>query len=336
MANLVDLKLTLLQTCKTNDTRAFEKIAASQSIPLEILNSCLQCACAYGATETAEMLIALGATINERTVSGDFNFSQQRSASFKHMSSSLAQENKIRYALPALHLAIQAGHYRTTDMLLSHGGDINFRSSEGLTPMHLACMSGDIKALEYLIRNKASVTLHDSKGSTPLLTAVSSGHLDVVVFLLNNHCYMGTAGLSQQKRVQLMKAKNNISSMSILHTVCTESQIEILKYLGTKKKFIQIVMQLMIDEKDNNNKTALHHAVEQKNIPLIEELIRCFDPNPNVQDQDGNTPYHYAVASKNQEIIALISQAGGKPDIKNRKGFSGRDMAKKYSLPLPR
>jgi ankyrin repeat protein len=46
---------------------------------------------------------------------------------------------------------------------------------------------------------------------------------------------------------------------------------------------------------DEKGKTALHYAAASKQPQLIEVLKR-FDADPNIQDNDGCTPLHISVA----------------------------------------
>lgn len=344
-----NFKSDVLVACKINDTRIIEQYANSNEFTPELLNSCLRVAAGHGATEVSSLLLGLGATINSRVTGGDLkNFSVGTSSTVTQNTIEVSNNKRkghnmvVRYLLPPLHLAVSEGHFHTADYFLSQGADINFRSADGLTPMHVACMDGELDSIEYLINNKASLTLQDSKGNTPLLAAVSAGQVHVVLYLLSNFvilrdngCYkVKILNLPQQQRVQLLKTKNGINSMTILHTCCNEDQYLMLTWIASRRKFLQVVSSGFVNETDNMGKTALHYAVEKGHMKMVKILIECLEADVNIQDFDGNTPLHIACRNKSTDLISVLLQSGAKVDIRNKKRFSQKDIAVRYSLDL--
>lgn len=56
--------------------------------------------------------------------------------------------------------------------------------------------------------------------------------------------------------------------------------------------------------------------------------------NPNIQDDYGNTPLHYSVYAKKEELVKPFLKANVNFTIKNKKGQTVRDIAKGKVLEL--
>ncbi len=93
----------------------------------------------------------------------------------------------------------------------------------------------------------------------------------------------------------------------------TKSQIysEIIKVIKDKQlqshKLIKLLMELKslnfdINSKRYRGRTLLHYAVKYQNIKTIKLLIKN-GVNPEICDDDYNTPLHYAIIKGNIEII---------------------------------
>src|SRR5262249_38704912 len=60
-----------------------------------------------------------------------------------------------------------------------------------------------------------------------------------------------------------------------------------------------------INEKDNKGKTLLFHAVSHNMGPLVNKLLDN-GADPNLADEDNNTPLHAAAKNGNPEITQLL------------------------------
>lgn len=121
--------------------------------------------------------------------------------------------------------------------------------------------------------------------------------------------------------------------------------------LGNIEEINKFILPFNINTKDENGDTPLHHAVTKiNNIPMIQLLINSnADPNivnnngetplhivsddydaalillnasadPNIIDKNGSTLLHYAVHDEHLEIIALLLEFGADPNIRNNEG----------------
>ena len=74
-----------------------------------------------------------------------------------------------------------------------------------------------------------------------------------------------------------------------------------------------------------DGKTPLHLAISSNNLASAEFLLRNDSVVANTQDNDGNTPLHYA---KNESFVKLLLEVGrANPNIPNERGFCAIHVA---------
>lgn len=74
---------------------------------------------------------------------------------------------------------------------------------------------------------------------------------------------------------------------------------------------------VMIDAKDHNDFTPLHIAVGQNHYDIVIELLR-HGADPNAQDDEGNTPLHFAAEGNNLKLLKCL--------VKNKYGSKKGDI----------
>jgi ankyrin repeat protein len=80
---------------------------------------------------------------------------------------------------------------------------------------------------------------------------------------------------------------------------------------------------LDVNRKGPQEKTLLHLAIEQGNIPLSQELIKK-GAEVNERDNKGKTPLQYAIAKRNQAAIALLQTSGAHQELPDKWQLQGR------------
>ncbi len=107
------------------------------------------------------------------------------------------------------------------------------------------------------------------------------------------------------------------------------ADLESAAYNGDKQKVIQILKTKPdINHRDSFGGTALHGAMFQKDLSIIEMLLDYgFDPNAK-GIRNGYTPLHDAVWATNIDAVKLLLRRGAKPDIKNNDGLTAYSFAK--------
>jgi len=76
-----------------------------------------------------------------------------------------------------------------------------------------------------------------------------------------------------------------------------------------------------LDELDSRGYGLLHDAASIGNVPFAQQLIQK-GANPNVLDKNGNSPLHWAVFYRKQEMICLLVKYGADLNLQNYDGES--------------
>lgn len=69
--------------------------------------------------------------------------------------------------------------------------------------------------------------------------------------------------------------------------------------------------------KDDYKRTPLHCALEFETEPKVIEFLLKNGANPNEQDDNGNTPLHYAAQNGDIESVKLLLAYNAKPNVTN-------------------
>ena len=82
-------------------------------------------------------------------------------------------------------------------------------------------------------------------------------------------------------------------------------------------------------EKSLSGRTVMHFAAMYGNNSAISYYLSNTFLSINAQDNDGNTPLHYANEKGYATTIELLIKSGAKTDIKNNAGLIASDLLKK-------
>jgi ankyrin repeat protein len=61
-----------------------------------------------------------------------------------------------------------------------------------------------------------------------------------------------------------------------------------------------------IDRQDEQGKTALHHAIENGNVAMVEALVKKYGADINAKDKKGKTPIFLAEGSVKNEVMDIF------------------------------
>ena len=109
-------------------------------------------------------------------------------------------------------------------------------------------------------------------------------------------------------------ALKHLTSQSHLNKVQL-NEMEIL-HVATKSGLIKVVKELLnleinIDHKNLDGKTALHLAAKHGYTEIVTELLsHCAKVDNETDDNDGNTALHLASENGHVEIVAILLQNG--------------------------
>eukprot|EP01087_Luapelamoeba_hula_P016302 TRINITY_DN500_c1_g2_i1.p1 TRINITY_DN500_c1_g2~~TRINITY_DN500_c1_g2_i1.p1 ORF type:complete len:416 (-),score=38.82 TRINITY_DN500_c1_g2_i1:110-1357(-) len=167
--------------------------------------------------------------------------------------------------------------------LADRGANMNIGDNLGLTPLHYAVTSDDLHLVELLVSKCADHLVTDNSGRSPYLIAKERSLSAILAFLARKT----PTGL-------LCNAAKN----------------------GDLAQVKQLLAQgVSIEQDDQNGKTALHWAVERKDVKMAALLID-MGANIGAKNQRGQTPVHYAGYQGSLEILKLMIAKEG-PEIIN-------------------
>jgi len=136
--------------------------------------------------------------------------------------------------------------------LIEQGAKVEHKNNKGWTALHSAARYGDAEAVNALLQHKADVETRTDYDSTPLILAASNNSLKVVETLVK-------AGSD-------VNAVDRNGKSCLIKAVLTKKPIEFAEFLVENEADINLC--------DNDRKSALHHAVDQLNLPYVELFLK--------------------------------------------------------------
>ena len=121
-------------------------------------------------------------------------------------------------------------------------------------------------------------------------------------------CFRGQS----EDALNLLKGKPPLNKVQL-------NEMEIL-HVATKSGLIKVVKELLnleinIDHKNLDGKTALHLAAKHGYTEIVTELLsHCAKVDNETDDNDGNTALHLASENGHVEIVAILLQNGANVD----------------------
>jgi ankyrin repeat protein len=230
-----------------------------------------------------------------------------------------------RKMLP-MDITVARNKFKTAELLIAHGADVNVKSKYGETPLHKA---GTKELAELLIKHGANVN-DKTPGNTPLYFAAGGSYREEVVEVLVAH----GADVSYK----------NPSGVTPLHTAVENNQEKTVAFLlkhgagvGAKDQNGTTPWDIVVREnKDEltpiflNNGTKLnlmskdgipdlHKAVTRGNKLMVGQLL-SHGAQVNTTDRNGDTALLLAISYFHNDIAKLLIEHGADVNVKSRSG----------------
>lgn len=176
--------------------------------------------------------------------------------------------------LGPLSIAVENGHPQLVQLLLEHGADVNRRYYGNRIPLHeITYWKKDhVEITQLLLAYGAEVNAVDSYRETPLHKAAREG-------------LTGTASLLLEKGAKL----DLINDME-------QTPLDLADHDGRKA-----VVRLLL---------SLHSAAKKGDLAAVKDLIKTYPQLINSRDLDGKTPLHHAAENNHLEIANLLIENG--------------------------
>ncbi|GLJ52027.1 hypothetical protein SUGI_1106010 [Cryptomeria japonica] len=235
----------------------------------------------------------------------------------------------------ALHVAAYHGHLQSVRMLLSllnqdiEAGNqdghrfLTARNEEGNTALHEAAIGGHYGVVEALLEYHTNlVDIINHNGETALFKATEEGQNKIVKKLLpltsspyhrrtsDGQTLLQCAIYNTHKGVlktliavnpELLQQVDNLGRTPLHNVACLSGISHIAKTLLEKDSSLCYKV-------DNNHQSALHIAVKEGNLDLVNEILNYAKDCIEIVDNEGRTALHLAVENA-VEIFDRISRS---------------------------
>lgn len=180
--------------------------------------------------------------------------------------------------------AAEGNHSDIVRLLAKYGADLEGKDSPGDTALHTAANWGNLDVLKTLHELGANIDTVSDAGYTPLTGALKNGKRDCYEYLL------------QHANPSLFPE----NYASFFHFCIWNSRGELLK-----QAFSQFKNKPDLDIVDKNGDTLLIYALKRNDIHSAKIFIE-HGANPNLTNIYGWSPYYYALANGQTEIVHLL------------------------------
>ncbi|KAL3860488.1 hypothetical protein ACJMK2_010611 [Sinanodonta woodiana] len=163
------------------------------------------------------------------------------------------------------------------------------------TAMHLAILTEQLEIAEALVIHGADLSSQDFRGNTPLHLACRDGNFDAVHALLKS---------GHQRMDQSLEIRNVDGLTCFLLAVrAPQNRLGILEALIDTGANVNA-----IDAK--NGRTALHFAADNRDLELLNFLLKCSDIDVDVESFDGKTALYIAYWRNFKDAVRILRRNG--------------------------
>lgn len=173
------------------------------------------------------------------------------------------------------------------------------------SPLHLATIMNQPTIVETLLHAGADPCIADRHGNTAAHLAVANGAHQCLTSLVK-YLRPGMTKANPFPELNYL----NYDGYSPVHMVAQTGNVDMLRTL--------IYAQADVNVPDGKSgKTALHHAVDNNDLPVAGFLLTEAKTFVNARCFDGNTALHIACARQLVAMVALLVTAGADQDCEN-------------------
>lgn len=197
------------------------------------------------------------------------------------------------------------------EALIAKGANVNFKGEDGYTCLMYAVMNDDEELVRYLLsETNVDVNVKNDDGQTVLHVAIEYpssktiglllGRQDIDINVVDKNGYTPYSLACEMEDIPLTDEVESVNTC-FLSAVVKENNNTVQLLLTHPK--------LDVNYQNANQKTALHLAIEYKNIEAIDYLFTSKDLNINIVDNRGFTPLELAqyLANENPDDIVYTN-----------------------------
>lgn len=227
-------------------------------------------------------------------------------------------------------IAIEKGDLDAVKELVEGGAKADTLIEYGehkITPLMKACWEGQQEIAAYLLDSGANVNAADEMGQTALVNAVTQGSTEIAEMLIKHGAnvnlkdfrqftpVMLAASAGDERMVEaLARAKADLNAeaygLTPLVFAMTSKKVEVVKLLVKLGASVNYASKYSAKGGDPGT-TALFSAIYSGDADMVRFLIE-LKANVNVKTKSGNTPLKAARQGDQEDIIAILKEAGAK------------------------
>ena len=222
--------------------------------------------------------------------------------------------------------------------LCSQGIAINKIQKDGANLLHFAAEQDNIELIEYLIENNANLDLKDTNtGATALLLASQNNNYRAVKILLEHNANVNIQADLEDTALIVASAKNNVDVIKILleykANMDIQSRTGLYSLLIAAQNNHKDTVEILLSHNANPNLRAKENGYTSLHMPTyrgygkIVKMLLSAGANPNVQDNDGDTPLLLAAREGHNNIVKILINENADLDIKNNNGDTALALA---------
>ena len=215
-----------------------------------------------------------------------------------------------------LHHACEKGSVQLVKKLLAAGAHPNVSDKYNCTPLHYACKRKDLEIIRVLLKRGANPNAVDVLTGTPLHYACKTGNLYLVQTLIE-----AGADRSIKRWSDGNTPLHDAVEGGFFH--CVDSLVNYNPSPGARLPIIHGIFFTRTTPLNIGNrcgKRVLHIACMKGSLNMVEKLL-VAGANPNVLDDDANTPLHNACQGGFVHIVDRLIRKGASCTAKNKLGY---------------
>lgn len=274
----------------------------------------LSCACCGRAELDQPYLEA--ANLHQTALYGDAEQLQRFIRDGADVSAADAKQQNVT----ALHLAVESGSNATVQALIDAGASVSAQTSNGVAPLHTASANGHFAIVQLLIDAGANVNVRNEKRGTPLHAAASFWQPKIAKLLIDAGADVqskdreGRSPLFEAVRAEsLSVAQILLDAGANVNATDDDGDTLLDVALADGRNCIKLLLDHGISVSSRNSRDAegntLLHRAAQSSLELLQALL-ATDPDIEIANNDGATPYLYAAAYGSLEQLRLLVDAG--------------------------
>jgi ankyrin repeat protein len=237
-------------------------------------------------------------------------------------------KGELPLCITALHPAEEIGTSIAKLLIEELGANVNFQDEEGNTPLHIACNECNIDLAKLFLSNGSNWNIKNNNGYRPL-DMVGKKFSDIV----------SKKDLIDNMRIYVTKKIKRTIRGNLKKFGCA------IKY-GCDPDRVERFISFIIEYEININTLIYLHGRDLSNTSILACTVNCCDPensvmyakwiikanaDVNLQDGKGDTTLHLACLNYQADLIELFIKKGANWNIKDRKGFTPKELIGKKS-----